>query len=69
MQRSSTRTTTLSMEQKYVAGESIQMVSSGEVQSWAARQPDSIPSDGEYEVEEEVKVKRSRFVVTHMGLG
>lgn len=57
------------MEQKYVAGESIQMVSSGEVQSWAARQPDSIPSDGEYEVEEEVKVKRSRFVVTHMGLG
>ncbi|CDS42162.1 transient receptor potential cation channel [Echinococcus multilocularis] len=68
MQRSSTRTTTLSMKQRCTTGESIQMVSSGEDQSWAARQPDSIPSDGEYEVEEEVKVKRSRFAVTHMGL-
>uniref|UniRef100_A0A0R3SHF9 SAM domain-containing protein n=2 Tax=Hymenolepis diminuta TaxID=6216 RepID=A0A0R3SHF9_HYMDI len=67
MQRSSTRTTTLSIEQRYPVGDSIQMVSPGDVQNWYPREPESNPSDGEYEVEEEVKVKRSRFAVTHMG--
>lgn len=45
------------------------MVSPGDVQNWYPREPESNPSDGEYEVEEEVKVKRSRFAVTHMGFG
>ena len=67
MQRSSTRTTTLSIEQKYTKAESIPMVSSGDAQSWTVRQSESVPSDGEYEAEEMVKVKKSRFTVTHMG--
>ena len=43
------------------------MVSSGDAQSWTVRQSESVPSDGEYEAEEVVRVKKSRFAVTHMG--
>ncbi len=49
------------------------MISSVDSQSWVTRQAyprDSIPSDGEYEVEEvETKMKRSKFSVQRMGFG
>uniref|UniRef100_A0A5K3FFH8 Lipase_3 domain-containing protein n=1 Tax=Mesocestoides corti TaxID=53468 RepID=A0A5K3FFH8_MESCO len=69
IKRSSTKTTTLSLEQKTVLGEATPMIGSGDTQSWAERQAcrqDSVPSEGEYEVEE-TKSKKSRFSVTHIG--